>query len=168
MFELVTQNLPLFASFIAGTLVPYVLDHFHMFFFSIPDEFATYVNTTLVPRFGDKGGKVVLVSTQLAVMLIKQIGKTLLWLSKTVLPLVLSGLFTFLEMIQPLVYLIRPVGEAILGFLEVLWGELLLFFVWTKEAVSSQFVKFFFHIVLLYGSIHLLFFGVKRFLKKLV
>ena len=168
MFELVTQNLPLVAAFIVGTLVPYVVEHFYHFFFTIPDEFVNYVNTTLVPRFGDNGGKVVLVATQLAVMVIKQIGKTLIWLTKTVFPLILSGILHFLEVIQPLVHVVKPLLQFVLGFFEGLWAELLLFFAWTKEAFSSQFVKFFFHIVLLYTSVQVLFFIFKRLMKKLV
>lgn len=168
MLELITQNLPLIAAFLAGTLLPFVIENFYVFFFQIPDKFLNSVNTTLVPRFGDNGGKIVLITTQLAVMLIKQIGKTLIWLTKTVFPFFLSAFFQVMEIMESILRGLMPIGSAIGTFVQSLWQELLLFVSWTKEAISSQFVKFLFHILLLYGSVHLLVFCLKRMMKKIV
>lgn len=175
MFELITHNLPLIAVFIMGTLVPSIIEHFNTLFFVAPESLVHFVNTTIVPRFGDNGGKVILVSTQFAVAIIQHFGKALLVVMKTVMPLILYVAQTLIPLIidigsyiYPVIVTILPFVKSLVSFLDGLLQEIVFFFSWTKEAMTSQFGKFIFHVFLLYFSVHCLFYFAKRLLKKIV
>lgn len=177
MYEVVTSYAPLIVAFIVGTLVPRIYESVLNVFFHMPDQFLHYVNTTLVPRFGDNGGKIVLVVSQTAVMIIKQIGSMLVTVAKHLLPLVLRVIDTVTDIMiysdigEYVAYLasyLVPVVKAAANLLSLVWGELASFFSWTTSAVKTEFFRFGFHLALLYLSVHLLIWGIKRMLKKVV
>jgi hypothetical protein len=175
MLELITNNLPLIAVFIMGTLVPSIIEHFNTLFFTMPENFVHFVNTTVVPHFGDKGGKLILVSTQFAVAVIQHFGKALVVIVKTVMPLVVYVAKTLIPLIielgsyvYPVIVTVLPFVKSVVYFLDGLLQEIVFFFSWTKDAMTSQFGKFMFHVFLLYFSVHCLFYFGKRLLKKIV
>lgn len=177
MYDLVTTYGPLIVAFIAGTLVPRMYESVVTVFFHMPDQFLNFVNTTLVPRFGDNGGKIVLVVSQTAVMIIKQIGSLVITLGKHLIPLVLRVIDTVTDIIiysdigEYVAYLasfLIPVVKALANFLDLAWKEIGSFFSWTTSAIKTEFFRFGFHLALLYLSIHLLIWSIKRMLKKVV
>ncbi len=175
MFELVTNNLPLIAVFIMGTLVPSIIEHFNTLFFVAPETFVHFVNTTIVPRFGDNGGKIILVTTQFAVAVIQHFGKALVVVVKTVLPIVLYVVETLGPLIiqiarhvYPVLVAMIPFVKTVVSFFSSVFQEIVFFFSWTKDAMTSQFGRFMFHVFLLYFSVHCLFYFAKRLLKKVV
>ncbi len=175
MLELITQNLPLVAAFILGTLVPSIIEHFNTLFFVAPETFLHFVNTTIVPRFGDNGGKIILVASQFAVAVIQHFGKALVVVVKTVLPLILYVIETLgplviqvARYVYPVIVAMMPFVKTVVSFLSSVFQEIVFFFSWTKDAMTSQFGKFMFHVFLLYFSVHILFYFGKRLVKKLV
>ncbi len=175
MFELVTSNLHLIAAFVLGSLLPTIIRHFNTLFFTLPDNFVHFVNTTIVPRFGDNGGKIILVVTQVAVAIIQQVGKMIALFVRTVFPLVLQFVeiaipivINITQFVKPYLLEVIPFLQGFLDFLGWVYQEIVLFFSWTKEAMTSEFGKFMFHVFLLYFSVHCLFYFGKRLVKKLV
>ena len=175
MLELVTQNLPLITAFVVGILVPSIIEHFNTLFFVMPENFVHFVNTTIVPRFGDNGGKIILVTTQFAVAVIQHFGKALVLVVKRALPLVIyiaeRAIPIVIEIgsyIYPVIVTVLPFVKSVVHFLDGLLQEVIIFFSWTKEAMTSQFGKFIFQVFLLYFSVHCLFYFAKRLLKKIV
>lgn len=166
MFELVTSYTPLLVAFVLGTLVPRMYESVLAVFFHMPDQFLNIVNTTLVPRFGHTGGKIVLVVSQTAVMIIKEVGKMLISVARHLYPLVLSIVRTFakVNISGALIYL----GSLIFSFTGAVWNEVTLFFAWTSSAFKTEFVRFTFHLLALYLSVHFLIWSLKRMLKKVV
>lgn len=174
MFEVVTSYAPIAIAFFLGTLIPRLYESVLTVFFHIPDQFLNYVNSSLVPRFGDNGGKIVLVVSQAAVMIIKQAGKMLIFLGKHVLPLLLTiaeniyDMILYSEILDILIPLVKMGFTAVSTAVQTVWNELVLFFSWTTSAMKTEFVRFAFHLILLYLSLHLLIWGIKRMLKKVV
>lgn len=168
MFELITSNAPLIIAFVLGTLVPQIYESIAHLFFHAPDHFLDYVNMTIVPRFGPTGQQVVLVLSQTAVMIIKQVGKALLVLGRHAFPIVLyiyRQAYTIVIEIGVYVY---PILAYTIPLIRKVWDEITLFFSWTTHALQTEFVKFSFHVFALYLSVHLLIWGFKRVLKKVV
>ena len=177
MYDLVTSYGPLILAFFVGTLVPRVYESFMNVFFHIPDQFLNFVNTTLVPRFGDTGGKIVLVLSEHAVAIIKLFGKALVEFAKHVLPIVLKiaedmyDILVYSQLFESILYLLSytvPYLKSVAHFLQSIVDEIVSFFSWTTSAMKAEFFRFGFHVALLYLSIHLLIWGIKRIVKKVV
>ena len=86
-------SVPLVTAVVAviATLLPTLYKGFQNVFFAMPDDFVAYVNTTIVPRFGDNGGKIVLAAVKAIALIFKTYGHVVVFIGKQVV-LILSTL----------------------------------------------------------------------------